>query len=119
MRGSRWLRTLSSSRTQPARTSCGPCSTGSSVFRPSARCPPVHSDGEREAFMLAPGSHVGDYILVRRAAIGGTSEVYEGRHVGNGRTVAVKVLHAEWCLHLEVVARFLNEAHALQRILHP
>ena len=69
--------------------------------------------------MLAPGSRIGDYTLLRRAGIGATSEVYEGRHVGTGRTVAVKVLHDEWCLHLEVVARFLNEAHALQHIQHP
>jgi serine/threonine-protein kinase len=46
------------------------------------------------------------------------SEVYEGLHAPSGRTVAVKVLSAEWCLHPELVARFLNEAQALQRLRH-
>jgi serine/threonine-protein kinase len=46
------------------------------------------------------------------------SEVYEGRHALSGRAVAVKVLSAEWCIHPELVARFLNEAQALQRLRH-
>lgn len=69
--------------------------------------------------MTSVPSHLGEYQLVRRAATGATSDVYEGRHSIRGDRVAVKVLHHEWCLHLEVVARFLNEAQALHRIQHP
>lgn len=69
--------------------------------------------------MLAPGTHVGGYVLVRRVALGATSEVHEGRHVTRGTPVAVKVLSPEWCLHAEVVARFLNEARTLQEFRHP
>lgn len=69
--------------------------------------------------MPSPGSHVGEYSIVRRVAVGATSEVYEGRHRVTGEPVAVKVLRPEWCLHAEVVARFLNEAQALQGLHHP
>ncbi|HYI01571.1 serine/threonine-protein kinase [Hyalangium sp.] len=64
-------------------------------------------------------SDVGDYSIVRRVAVGATSEIYEGRHKASGDPVAIKVLRPEWCLHIEVVARFVNEAQALQGMKHP
>ncbi|WP_309895185.1 serine/threonine-protein kinase [Archangium sp.] len=69
--------------------------------------------------MLAPGTRVGEYLLVRCVAVGATSEVHAGRHATSGVPVAVKVLSPEWCLHPEVVARFLNEARTLQELRHP
>jgi serine/threonine-protein kinase len=72
-----------------------------------------------ESSMLAPGTRVGEYLLVRRVAVGATSTVYEGHHATSGVPVAVKVLSPEWCLHPEVVARFLNEARTLQELQHP
>lgn len=71
------------------------------------------------AAVIAPGSRVDDYEVLRRVAIGASSEVFEARHLGSGRAAAVKVLHAAWCLDAELVARFLNEARALQAIQHP
>ncbi|WP_257450694.1 serine/threonine-protein kinase [Archangium lipolyticum] len=68
--------------------------------------------------MLSPGLRIGEHVLVRRVAIGAMSEVYEGRHETLGHPVAVKVLFPEWCAHEEVVARFLNEARALQLLRH-
>jgi len=68
--------------------------------------------------MLPPGLRIGEHVIVRHAASGAMGEVYEGRHVSTGHPVAVKVLYPEWCLHPEVIARFLNEAHALQRLQH-
>lgn len=68
---------------------------------------------------LAPGTRVGEYLLVRRVAVGATSTVYAGRHATRREPVAVKVLSPEWCLHPEVVARFLNEARTLQELRHP
>jgi serine/threonine-protein kinase len=68
--------------------------------------------------MLPAGFRIGDYELIRRVALGATSEVYRGRHVANGRTVAVKILQSEWRAHPEVMARFLNEGRALLRIRH-
>jgi serine/threonine-protein kinase len=69
--------------------------------------------------VLAPGAQVGESTVVRRVAAGAMSQVYEGRHRASGEPVAVKVLRAQWCLHVEVVARFLNEARALQQLQHP
>lgn len=68
--------------------------------------------------MLSPGSRIGDYQLVRYAATGATSEVYEGAHLQSGQRVAVKVLHPELCRHQELVQRFLNEGHTLQQLHH-
>ncbi|HYO66916.1 MAG TPA: protein kinase, partial [Archangium sp.] len=69
--------------------------------------------------MLAPGTHVGEYLLARCVAVGATSEVYAARHSTQGEPAAVKVLSPDWCLHPEVVARFLNEARTLQELRHP
>ncbi len=65
------------------------------------------------------GLHVGEYALLRQAAVGAMSEIYEGRHRASGEPVAVKILRPEWRMHAEVVARFLNEAQALQHLRHP
>ena len=69
--------------------------------------------------MLSPGMRVGEHLIVRRAAVGAMSDVYEGRHANTGEPVAVKVLSQRWCVHAEVVARFLNEAQTLQTLQHP
>jgi serine/threonine-protein kinase len=69
--------------------------------------------------MLSAGDRVGPYVVVRRAAVGATSHVYEGRHAESGEQVAIKVLSPELCIHAEVVARFINEAQDLQRLRHP
>ncbi|MFE8601697.1 serine/threonine-protein kinase [Archangium violaceum] len=69
--------------------------------------------------MLAPGTRVGEYLLVRCVAVGATSEVYAARHATRREPAAVKVLSPEWCLHPEVVSRFLNEARTLQELRHP
>lgn len=67
--------------------------------------------------MLA--TRIGAYEIIRRVAAGAMSEVYEARDVRNGRQVAVKVLHREWCVEDTLVARFCNEARALEEIRHP
>ncbi len=68
--------------------------------------------------MLETGLRLGDYEIVRRAAHGATSTVYEGRHTGSGRPVAVKVLDADWCFHEDVIKRFVNEASTLEGLRH-
>ena len=35
---------------------------------------------------------VGKYTIIRKLGEGGMGEVYEGRHTGTGRRVAVKVI---------------------------
>lgn len=68
---------------------------------------------------LTSGSLVGECSIVRHVAVGSMSDIYEARQGARGEPVAVKVLRPEWCLHAEVVARFLNEAQALQALRHP
>ena len=69
--------------------------------------------------MLSPGVQVGGHVIVRRVAVGATSDVYEGRHPASAKPVAVKVLSPEGCAHAELMARFLNEAQTLQQLEHP
>jgi eukaryotic-like serine/threonine-protein kinase len=68
--------------------------------------------------LFKPGSRIEDYELLRHAATGAMSEVYEGRHVASGRRVAVKVMLQELCGERELVVRFLNEGHFLQQLQH-
>ncbi|WP_239470205.1 serine/threonine-protein kinase [Archangium violaceum] len=67
---------------------------------------------------LSPGFRIEGHEIVRLAAIGAMSEVYEARHGLDGNPVAVKVLSLEWCANEELVARFLNEARALEHLRH-
>jgi eukaryotic-like serine/threonine-protein kinase len=69
--------------------------------------------------MLAPGSHVEGYEVVRLVAIGAMCDVYEAHSAHPGRPVAVKVLQETWCSDEGIVTRFLNEARILQTIRHP
>ena len=68
--------------------------------------------------LLPPGSSIGDHILVRHAATGATSEVYEGRDPRTGNPVAVKRLAPEHLGEPELVARFLNEGQEIQGLAH-
>jgi serine/threonine protein kinase len=65
------------------------------------------------------GSTVGPYRIVRKISQGGMGVVYEAMHDAIERRVAIKVLHADLSTNHEVVARFFNEAKAVNRIDHP
>lgn len=69
--------------------------------------------------MILPGTRIGDYEIIRLAATGAMSEVYEASDMRNGQPVAVKILHESWCLDDSLCARFLNEASTLERCRHP
>ncbi|AKQ70333.1 Serine/threonine protein kinase [Myxococcus hansupus] len=68
--------------------------------------------------MLPQGTQAGAYRIERKADTGGTSDVYEGRDASGG-PVAIKVLATRWCVHAEMVARFLQEAQSLLSLRHP
>lgn len=50
---------------------------------------------------------------------GGMGAVYSATHIRNGRTVAIKVLHADACEDEGVRQRFLAEGYAANRVEHP
>jgi serine/threonine protein kinase len=60
----------------------------------------------------------GKYTLDALLGIGGMAAVFAATH-RNGRRVAVKMLHPELGLNPEVVARFLREGYAANKVGHP
>src|SRR6188508_979109 len=56
------------------------------------------------------------YKLLRLMGEGGMGRVYEAEHIGIGKRVAVKVLHAVFSNAADVVARFRQEARIATQI---
>jgi serine/threonine-protein kinase len=66
---------------------------------------------------LVIGSTLGEkYAVVRQLGEGGMGAVYEARHTGTGRRVAVKLITGELSHDPDLVARFELEARALGAI---
>jgi serine/threonine protein kinase len=69
--------------------------------------------------MAEPPKKIGPYQIIRKIGEGGMGAVFEGIHELIERKVAIKVLHAEYAQRPEFIARFFNEARAVNRIDHP
>lgn len=69
--------------------------------------------------VLAPGTLVDHYRVVRLAGRGGMGEVYLARDTQLGRRVALKVIHRRRIGSSEAMARFLFEARTTARFNHP
>ncbi len=65
------------------------------------------------------GAVVGGFRVERRIGAGMTSTVYLGRHVATGRSVALKVLHADLARRSVHERRFVREAWLAARLDHP
>jgi eukaryotic-like serine/threonine-protein kinase len=65
------------------------------------------------AARIFPGSRLGPYEIVSRLGAGGMGEVYRARDTRLGRTVAIKVVNAEF------TKRFEREAKAISALNHP
>ena len=65
------------------------------------------------------GRQIGSYRLVRRLGVGGMGAVYLGEHLSIRHRAAIKVLHPLFANQPEVVARFFNEACAVNVVSHP
>lgn len=68
---------------------------------------------------LPPGTPVGEYVVEELLGEGGFGSVYRASHPVIGKTVAIKILHAHYSANPQVVARFVAEARAVNRIRHP
>lgn len=70
---------------------------------------------------MAPSfpSTVGDYQIVRLIGRGGMGAVYEGLHQKIGHRAAIKTLLPDYANNKEIIARFFNEACAVNAIKHP
>lgn len=69
--------------------------------------------------MGEPSFKIGIYRVVRRLGEGGMGAVFEAVHEAIERRVAIKVLHPEYARNAEFIARFFNEARAVNRVAHP
>jgi serine/threonine protein kinase/Tol biopolymer transport system component len=68
---------------------------------------------------LEPGAHLGPYEIVASLGAGGMGEVYKARDTRLDRTVAIKILPAEFASDPDRRARFEREARAISQFSHP
>src|SRR5712692_10576187 len=68
---------------------------------------------------LSNGTRLGPYEILSGLGAGGMGEVYRARDTRLDRTVAIKVLPAEWTANPERRLRFEREAKAVSSLNHP
>ena len=68
---------------------------------------------------FAAGKRLGPYEVVSRIGGGGMGEVFRARDTRLDRTVAIKILPAEFAENAELRMRFEREARAISQINHP
>ncbi|HEY6051439.1 MAG TPA: protein kinase, partial [Thermoanaerobaculia bacterium] len=68
---------------------------------------------------IAAGRRLGPYEIVSRVGGGGMGEVFRARDTRLDRTVAIKILPAEFAENPELKVRFEREAKAISQISHP
>jgi serine/threonine-protein kinase len=69
---------------------------------------------------MTPGTLIaGRWRVIEQIGEGGVGAVWRGEHVGIGRPVAIKVLHALFAVQPEFRKRFEREARAASRLSHP
>jgi predicted ATPase len=69
--------------------------------------------------MLSPGTELGSYEIVALLGEGGMGEVYLARDVRLRRSVAIKILPAEFSADSERLRRFEREARSASALNHP
>src|SRR5271154_5671120 len=68
---------------------------------------------------LAAGTRLGPYEIVGPLGAGGMGEVYRARDARLDRTVAIKILPAEFSADSEQLHRFEQEARSASALNHP
>jgi serine/threonine protein kinase len=69
-------------------------------------------------YVFGSGAQVGEYIAEEKIGEGGMGEVWRGLHPVIGKRVAIKLLNKDFIANKEVVARFVQEARAVNAIKH-
>jgi serine/threonine-protein kinase len=69
--------------------------------------------------MVQLGETIGNYRVIATLGEGGMGSVFLAEHPVIGRKAALKVIHPQHARNPEVVARFINEAAAINRVGHP
>ncbi len=94
------------------------------IARPSGEQPSqpsrAHRPSEtRRGTALAPGAQIGRYVLMDKLGQGSFGLVFTARDTVLDRAVAIKVLNPAHQYNPDVVRRFLQEALASARVVHP
>ena len=76
------------------------------------------NDTPRGSAVLAEGTRLGKYEIVRQLGAGGMGAVYEAVHTQIGKRVAIKVLAPAVAAKPEARARFLREAQLTSKVRH-
>lgn len=61
----------------------------------------------------------GNYLLTTQLGVGATGYVFQAKHKGSGRLVAIKVLSKEFAADEKSLKRFQREIQAAGRLAHP
>jgi serine/threonine protein kinase len=67
---------------------------------------------------ISPGLQIGEYIIEKKLGEGGMGEVWSGKHPQIGKQVAIKILGSSLQANSQNVARFVQEARAVNEIQH-
>ena len=79
----------------------------------------VTGQSQSRGFVLVPGGRVGKYELVEKLGQGTFGLVFVARDTDLERDVAIKILHPSHQTNSDILHRFLQEARASARIVHP
>ena len=89
------------------------------LFSPGERGSAPRTETHRPAARLEPGTELNDtYVVEALLATGGMGEVYRGRNLATGETVAIKVILPEFAGDPTFMRLFLREAETLARLTH-
>ena len=79
----------------------------------------VGTGSQPNGFALAPGGRIGKYELADKLGQGTFGLVFVARDLDLDRDVAIKILNPSHQANSDILHRFLQEARASARILHP
>ncbi|MCE9582840.1 MAG: serine/threonine protein kinase, partial [Planctomycetes bacterium] len=94
------------------------CKKCGGAMRPVSTSP--GSDATLRTIPLDPliGKSLGGCRISRKIGSGGMGAVYEGKHLGLDKTVAIKILPPEFSSHATAIERFQREARAAAKLEH-